>query len=314
LVAAVALTLAGLLMLTTAADQLIVGAGRVAQRLRVPPVLVGVVVIGLGTSAPEFVVSGIAAHRGNVPLAVGSLVGSNILNLTLILGIAALIAPIVVRSSVVRREAPLSVVAVAAFAATAAIGFGRLSGTLLASATVLALILLVRLGRTVSDQILPGEVAEFLDETCGANLVVESLRTLAGLAGTLIGAELVVSNAADIARRLGVPQLIVGFTLVALGTSLPELVTSIQAQRHGEADLLVGNLLGSNLFNSLAGGAIIGLASRSAPVTPVAFEVLAVMVLVSLVTWAVLFRGYRVSRAEGGLLLAIYVLVLPTLM
>ncbi len=311
---AVVLVLVGLVTLVTAADQLVVGAGRVAQRLRVAPVVVGVVVIGLGTSAPEFVVSGVAARRGHSALAIGNLIGSNILNLTLVLGIAALIAPVAVRSSVVRKEAPLSLGAVVAFAAAASLGLTRLAGTLLAVATTLALALLVRLGRTAFDQTLGQEVAEFLDDTPSHGLVIESCRTLVGLAGTLIGAELVVSGATDIARRLGVPQLIIGFTLVAIGTSLPELVTSIQAQRRGEADLLVGNLLGSNLFNSLAGGAIVGLSSRSSSVTAVSVELPAVMVLVSLVAWVVLFRGYRVTRVEGCFLLAVYAAIVPTLL
>jgi cation:H+ antiporter len=301
----------GLALLTVAADQLVLGAGRLSARLGVSPVVVGVVVIGLGTSAPEFVVSTLAAARGDTGLALGNLVGSNIINVTLILGVTALIAPVVVRSSVPRREAPLSVAGVTLFAAFALIGLGRAAGTVLAAAVVAALVLLVRLARTRPADPMPAEVGEFLDGTTPApRSGREAVRAVAGLAGTLVGAHLLVTSAAAIAQRAGVPQTVLGFTLVALGTSLPELVTSIQAQRRREADLLVGNLLGSNLFNSVAGGALVGLVNRGEPAR-LGYPVLAAMVAVGLLTWLVLYRRYRVSRVEAILLLVAYALTLP---
>ena len=147
------------------------------------------------------------------------------------------------------------------------------------------------------------EVGDFLDHTAPVpHLGRETLRAVAGLAGTLIGAQLLVVNAAAVAQRAGVPQTVIGFTLVALGTSLPELVTAVQAQRRRDADLLVGNLLGSNLFNSVAGGALVGLAGRDGPAR-LGYPVLAAMVAVSLLTWLVLYRRYRVSRVEAVALL-----------
>jgi cation:H+ antiporter len=307
----VALALVGLVLLTVAADQLVLGAGRLAARLGVAPVVVGVVVIGLGTSAPEFVVSGLAAARGDAGLALGNLVGSNIINVTLILGVASLVAPVVVRSSVPRREAPLSVVAVTLFAVFALIGLGRPAGVVLGVALVAALLLLVRLARTGPADPMPAEVGEFLDEPAPVvHLGQESVRAVLGLAGTLLGAQLLVANAATAAQRAGVPHTVVGFTLVALGTSLPELVTAIQAQRRRNADLLVGNLLGSNLFNSLAGGALVGLTGHRNPAR-LDYPVLAAMLAVSLLTWLVLYRRYRVSRLEATLLLVTYALTLP---
>lgn len=138
----------------------------------------------------------------------------------------------------------------------------------------------------------------------GTHLGREALRAVLGLAGTLLGAQLPVANAATAAQRLGVPQTVVGFTLVALGTSLPELVTAVKAQRRRNADLLVGNLLGSNLFNGLTGGAIVGLADHSP--AHIEYPVLAAMVAVILLTWLVLYRRYRVSRIEAALLLFAY--------
>jgi cation:H+ antiporter len=315
------LVVVGLVLLTVASDQLVLGTGWLAMRFRVSPVVVGVVVIGLGTSAPEFLVSGLASVRGDAGLATGNLIGSNVLNLTLILAVAALVAPVTVRSTVIRREAPLTVAATILFAVAAAIGLGVVTGGVLLVATIASLVVLVVLARRGAEPDLPAEVVEFLEEQPGAQSVArppshgvlrEVLRSAAGLGGTLLGAQLMVANAVTIAERLEVPQVVIGFTLVAIGTSLPELVTAVQAQRRGETDLLIGNLLGSNLFNSLAGGAIVGLATgvdahRTGP------DVLIGMVVVTLFSWALLFRGYRVSRVEAGLLLLAYLAVLPLL-
>lgn len=296
-----------------AADHLVVGAGRVARRLRLSPVVVGVVIIGLGTSAPEFLVSGLAAARGDGALAVGNLVGSNVVNVTLVLGLAGLLAPVVVRASVVRREAPLSVAAVVLFGLAVWCGLDLLAGVVLGVAGVAALIWLVRQARRESGPPMPAEVDEFLGEGTRPRFGRDIVRTFLGLAGTLAGAELLVVNAASLAERLGAPQVVVGFTLVAVGTSVPELVTAIQAQRRGESDLLVGNLLGSNLFNALFGGAIVGLAGgvRDAAV---GLPILGLMVLVAVVAWALLFRGRRLTRPEAILLLSIYVVTLPALL
>jgi cation:H+ antiporter len=310
----IGLALAGLILLTFAADHLVLGAARLAGRLHISPVVVGVVVIGLGTSSPEFLVSGLAATQGDAGLGLGNLVGSNILNLTLILGAAALIAPVAVRSSVVRREAPLSVAAVALFALLLRLRVDALMGTILAVGTVVAVGLLVRLARETPDPALGGEVSDFLDGKPRHRLPRETIRALLGLAGTIGGAQLLVTNAAEVAGRLGVSDVVIGFTLVALGTSLPELVTAVQAQRRGETDLLVGNLLGSNLFNSLAGGALVGLLTTRPGPGGVAPALLVAMVFISLLAWALLFRGYRVTRVEAGVLLIAYALTLPLLL
>src|SRR3954454_6951311 len=260
----------GLVVLTFAADHLVLASSRPAARLRISPVVIGVVVIGLGTSAPEFLVSGVAAARGDTGLAVGNIAGSNILNLTLVLGIAALAAPVVVTSQVIRREVPLAVGAVVLFSFLAWAGLNPLTGAVLAVAGVAAMVVLLRwAGQGRSKDVVADDAVEFAQANATVDLPVrparlptwfEPVRAILGLAGVLAGAQLLVSNASAIATKLGVPQVIVGFTLVALGTSLPELVTTVQAQRRGESDLVVGNLFGSNLFNSLAGGAVIGFA------------------------------------------------------
>lgn len=311
--------IAGLGLLAFAADHLVLGSARLAQRLRVSPVTIGVVVIGLGTSAPEFLVSGLAAARGDSGLAVGNIVGSNILNLTLLLGIAAMIAPIPVTSAVVRREAPLAVASVGLFGLLALVGLNRLAAGVLAVAGVAALWLMVRWARAGrAEPSLAGEAAEFLaaDGTDSRTpeprpVWREPVRAVLGLLGVLAGAQLLVVGASAIAESLGVSQVVIGFTLVALGTSLPELVTSVQAQRRGQSDLVIGNLLGSNLFNSLVGGSVIGFAG-GAPAGPEVALVVA-MVLSAALAWALLRRGLALTRAEGVILAFTYLAVVPLL-
>lgn len=308
----VALGVAGIVLLSVAADQLVLGSARLATRMRVAPVVVGIVIIGFGTSAPELLVSGAAARAGHTALAIGGLTGSNVLNLTLVLGLAGVTAPLTVRSTLVRREAPLAVGGVTLFAVFLLPGLGLVAGLVLAAALVVAVALLIRTSRTKPGDPLPGEAAEFVDGIAGHSLMREGTRALLGLVGTLTGAELLVDNAAEVAARLGVSQHVIGFTLVALGTSLPELVTSIQAQRRGESDLVAGNLLGSNLFNSLAGGAVIAFTNRGGPATG-PFAVNAVMVGVACVAWVLLARGHRLTRTESAVLILLYGLILPLL-
>lgn len=322
------LAVAGLLLLTVAADHLVLGASRLAHQLRIRPVIVGVVVIGLGTSAPELLVSGVAAARGDANIALGNIAGSNILNLTMVLGVAALVAKVTVKSTVIYREARLAVGAVLLFGLLAWTGLTVVAGAVLLVAAAGALWLLVRwagegeaipLSRDVVEHVERENIGTVTPAGRAAPTQRQPLawsgpvRTVLGLVGVLAGAQLLVVNAAAIATELGVPPLIIGITLVAVGTSLPELVTTIQAQRQGESDLLVGNLFGSNLFNSLVGGAVIALAApRSVPGTNVALVL--VMGLTAVAAWMLLRRSYSLTRPEGSVLLAAYVLTMPLLL
>ncbi len=315
-----ALAVAGLVLLTVAADHLVLGASRIAGRLRISPVVVGVVVIGLGTSAPEFLVSGVAAAQGSPGIAIGNIVGSNILNLTLILGVAALVAAVKVSSAVIRREVRLAVVSVALFAVVAWLGLTVWTGIALAVAAGTALWLLVRWARQGRNREVAEDATTFSETPAVVDVPVspgripawfEPIRALLGLAGVLTGAQLLVSNASHIAIRLGVSQIVIGLTIVALGTSLPELVTTIAAQRRGESDLVVGNLFGSNLFNSLAGGAVIGFATGTNAPTRPGWALLVAMMFAGLLAWALLRRGLRLTKVEGAVLVALCVASLP---
>jgi cation:H+ antiporter len=299
----------GLVLLTWAADHLILGSSRLGRQLRVSPVVIGVVVIGLGTSTPEFLVSGLAAARGDTGLAVGNIVGSNILNLSLLLGVAAVIAPVPVAASVIRREVPLAVAAVLLFGLLTLSGLDVRTAIVLAAACAAALWLLIRWAR--SSQPDPAPTEEVGEQT--GRWWIEPVRALLGLAGVLAGAQMLVVGASAAAAALGVSQAVIGFTLVAVGTSLPELVTTVQAQRRGEPDLVVGNLFGSNMFNSLAGGAVIGFADNAGPARGGAILV-AVMVSGALLAGVLLLRGRRLTRRHGVLLGLAYLATIPLLL
>jgi cation:H+ antiporter len=302
----------GLILLTFAADQFVIGATRVAARLRLSAVVIGALVIGFGTSAPEIVVSGLAAGRGQMDLAAGNVIGSNVANLTLVLGAAALVAPITVRSRTLKREAPLSLAAVLLFAVLLQGGLSTLEGAILAVALIggLAFVILSSRG---GDPDLEGEVGDYLSDAL-PRLGKESLRTILGLLAVLVSAQVLVLSASEVASQLGVSEGFIGFTVVAIGTSLPELATALQAARRNETDLIIGNLLGSNLFNATAVGAVIAFAGPADPVSgSLAGLATIVMVVVATIAFVFMITGRRVARTEGALLLLGYLVLLPFL-
>jgi len=302
----------GLTLLTYASDQFVIGAARVAAALRISPIVIGAVVIGFGTSAPEIVVSGLAAGRGQVDLGVGNIIGSNIANLTLVLGVAALVAPITVRSSTLKREAPLSLAAVITFAVLIQGGLHVIDGVILTIVLVGALTVILVSARG-GDPALAGEVTEYLTEA-KPPLRRESTRTVLALIAVVIAAQVLVVSATEIARTLGLAEGFVGVTIVAIGTSLPELATAVQAARRRETDLIIGNLLGSNLFNAGAVGSIVAFAGPSVALDP-SLTGLAALLMVGIGVVAMIFMisGTRVARSEGFVLLVGYLVALPLL-
>ncbi len=304
----------GLFVLVKAADVFVSGAARLSAALKVPPVIIGAAVIGFGTSAPEMVVSAIAAGQGKLDLAVGNVIGSNVANLSLVLGVASLLCLMNVSSGVLRKEAPLSTAAVLLFAVLVQGGLERWEGGLLLATLVAALVWLFTGNAKGQDSELLGEIEEFLDEDDPPSARQESLRAFIGLVGVIVGAQLAVTGASTIADELGLGEGFIAITLVAVGTSLPELTTAIAAARKGEDELIVGNLLGSNLFNSLAVGAIAGLVGPGTlDDERLASVGVGAMVLVALSAW--LFMGTRrtVEKWEGIALLGAYAVTLPLL-
>jgi cation:H+ antiporter len=294
---AVVQVLLGIALLTRAADEFVEGAANVANSLRVSPVVIGAVIVGFGTSAPELLVSGIAASDGNLDLGVGNVVGSNVANLTLVLGSAALIVPLIVAPSILAREAPLSLLAVLLFAFFTIDGMARWEGIVLLVCLVLALSWIIAGGR----------VEESVDVSLdgGGSTVGQFVRTVIGLLGTVLGAQLMVWGAMAIAEELNISGGLIGFTLVAVGTSLPELVTAVVAARKGETELILGNLLGSNLFNSLAVGGVIAIIGAGPIIDSKLASVGVIgMSLVAFSAWVFMVTLKRVHKMEAVVLMA----------
>lgn len=310
------LTLAALMigigLLAYAADQLVVGAARIAIVRNISPLLIGLVIVGFGTSLPELLVSTLAATGGDIEVAIGNIAGSNIANLSLLLGVGAMIVPISIDSATVRREVPLTVGAMVAFAVAVQGGINRFEGLVLLVAMAGALVWVSR--RTGSDDdALAVDTEEFTDGA-SHSLGVELARTIGGLVGTVAGAQLLLWSALDLVDRTGLGGGFIGATLVALGTSLPELVTVVQSARRRETDLIVGNLLGSNLFNGLAVAGVAGLLGPGV-VDNRALTLVAAggAVLVALVAGAAMSTRYRVERWEGAGLILLYLCFIPLL-
>lgn len=306
-----ALTLAGgLVLLVVAADQFVTGAARISLALRVSPIVVGAVVIGFGTSAPEILTAVLAAVEGSPELGAGSIVGSNIANLALIASVAALITPLAVHSSTLRREAPMATAAVLLFAVVLLAGLSVPAGIALLVLLVAAGVRIVR--GAAGDEDVLGDEARAAAERPHRPLP-EGLRTALGLAGTVAGAQLVVTGARDVALEIGLSEAFVGLTLVAVGTSLPELASAVQAARRGQTDLIVGNVLGSNLFNSLAAGGALAIIAPGDISAEVGVYAVTVMAATAVLAHALLATGRRLGRREAVLLLVVYAALLPFL-
>jgi len=249
----------GLVLLVAGADRLVGGSARLSRSLGLSPVVVGVVIIGFGTSMPELLVTLLAALEGVFDLGVGNIIGSNIANVLLVVGIAAVVGPVVISTTTLHREVPLSLLAVAAFALAIQGPLRRLDAVLLLvllAAIVSAILVLARRDLRSGER---SAVVASLADLDGPPVAAgrEVLWTLLGLTATLAGAQAVVLGGGAIASAAGLSEGLVGLTLVAVGTSLPELAAAVQAVRRRATDLLIGNVLGSNLFNALAVGPVI---------------------------------------------------------
>ncbi len=287
--------------LAFAADRFVLSASAVAILLGASPLFIGVVLVGVGTSLPDWLVSAFAAARGDDGIAAGNFIGSNTVNVGLALGIAALIAPLTVTASVLRREAVLSIIAVLAVSAALIGGIDRTEG--------LALLVALPIGFWIlrPDEVPPGDPS-----TVPSTLPRELAIVVVALAVTVAASRLLVGSAADVAVELGIPEAFIGLSLVAIGTSLPEIVVGAQAARRGQTDLVVGNVLGSNMVNSLG---IAGTAALLTPVAPLDSTGLGgatvLMAAFALVAGLLLATGRRLVRWEGLALVAVYCLTLP---
>lgn len=300
----------GLVLLVWSADRFVEGSASAASHFGMPPLLIGMVIVGFGTSAPEMVVSALAASQGNPGIALGNAYGSNITNIALILGITALISPIAVHSQVLRKELPILTAATAL--AAWQVWDGEIDGfDALVLLVVFAGVMVwaIRQGMQKAEDALGTEIEQEL-KVRGMPIRRALFWLVAGLVLLIVSSRILVWGAVEIARGLGVSDLIIGLTVVAVGTSLPELASSVIAARKGEHDIALGNVLGSTLFNTLA---VVGIAGTIQPLGfgPEVFNRdMLVMAALTLLLFAIGFgfRGPgRINRIEGGFLLACYV-------
>jgi cation:H+ antiporter len=305
--------IAGLVLLVAGAEVLVRGAAKLAAQFGIPPLVIGLTVVAFGTSAPETAVSVQAAFNNSGDLAIGNVIGSNIANVLLILGMTALVAPLIVSRQLIRLDVPIMIGASLVVYALAWDGsLSRLDGAILFAGVLSYTGFLIISSRRDKAAAADDEFAkEFgLNEPAKPYTWLINLGLIiAGLVLLVTGSNFLVEGAVQLARALGLSELVIGLTVVAIGTSLPELATSIMAAIKGERDIAVGNIVGSNIFNLLC---VLGLASMISPeAIKVAANALAfdfpVMIAVAVACLPIFFAGYRINRWEGLLFLAYYV-------
>ena len=290
----------GLVLLLLGAEAFVRGAAALALRLGLSPLAVGLTVVAFGTSAPELVVSLNAALTGHGGLAVGNVVGSNIANLGLILGACVLLRAAAVERGLLRIHVPVMLAVSALLAALLIDGhLSRFDGAMLSLG--MAAYLYTTLRPADGDDALPAEV----DESSGAPAWKTGLMTVLGLTALVGGGHLLIGGAVGLAETLGVPEAIIGLTVVAIGTSLPELATSLVAAVRGHSDMAVGNVVGSNIFNVLG---VLGISALVMPLSMGAVEPrdIAVMLAAAVLAAGLMWTGYRLARWEGAVLLGGY--------
>jgi cation:H+ antiporter len=300
------LFLLGLIVLYYGAEWLIEGASSLALQYGIRPVVVGLTVVALGTSMPEFLVNSFAAFGGEHHLALGNIIGSNICNIALILGTSALVLPLAVTPQILRKEYPFMVATMVVFYVMALDGLiNQTDGLLLVTLLVGLLVYLYREAqRSGPDALIDDVESEVQTGDPNASSARKALLLGGGTLGLALGAHLMVDSAVHIANTMGVDHVIIGLTIVAIGTSLPELAASMVGAIKAETDMSVGNVLGSNLLNVLF---VVGFVSLANPlrVEPSSLTIhFPVMIAFSLVLLPIAWTQYQISRAEGGVLLA----------
>ena len=302
--------IAGFILLIWSADRFIIGAAATARNFDVPPLIIGLTIVGFGTSAPEMMVAGFAAYDGSPAMAIGNALGSNIANITLVLGVAALISPLDIHSRIVKKELPLLLVATLMALALLRDGtLSQLDGFILLSLLILLMWWITRQGiRNQSEDALTDE---YIEELPGKMSTSHALFWLvAGLVLLTISSKILVWGAVNVATDLGVSELVIGLTIIAIGTSLPELAASITGALKNEHDIAIGNVIGSNLFNTLGVLAIPGLIAPSTLAEGILERDMPVVLILTIMLFVMAygFRGEgRINRLEGGLLLSAFI-------
>ena len=306
------LLLVGFLFLIKGADGFVSGASSIAKKFSIPPLIIGLTIVAFGTSAPEAAVSVTAALKGQNDMAIANVVGSNIFNFLVVIGLTSIVKPIKVQKSTIIKEFPFVTLACFVLAvishdtrfqdgATQNM-LSRADGYILLALFAIFMYYLIEMALTSKDQAQEDEVEEIA-------LSKSILYSILGIAGIVIGGQLVVNSASNIALAWGMSENLVGLTIVSVGTSLPELVTSIVAARKGESDIAIGNAVGSNVFNLLF---VLGISAsiHSIAVHPIVFYDMLVMILTTLLAYLLSATKRTISRGEGVVLSSLYVVYL----
>lgn len=301
------LLIIGLALLVWSSDIFIDGAASTAKHLSISPLVIGVVVLGFGTSMPEVVVAVLASLDNSPGLAVGNAVGSNIANIGLVLGFTALIAPIVVKSSILKRELPvLLAISIGAYLLVLDGHLGFYDGIILVIALIAVMGWMIKANKALDPKDpLADDTQHELDEMPELSKNKALLFLIAGLVILMISAKMMVSGAVDIAHYFEVPEVVIGLTIIAIGTSLPELAAAISAARKNEADLMIGNIVGSNLFNILAVLAVPALLAPSILDSSVLYLDMPIMLgfTLAMLLMAIPRKGKAVIQKSQGILL-----------
>lgn len=292
----------GFILLIKGADCFVDGSAGVAHKLRVSSMVIGLTVVAMGTSAPECAVSIAAAFRGENTVAISNVVGSNIFNLMIVCGVCSVIMPLSVKASTLKKEFPISILAAAALLAMSYLGMeiGRGEGLLLLAGFIAFLVWLVRGAKRDRS-----EAQEDAGEIKSLSAVMCLVYIVIGIIAIVMGGDIVVDSAIKIAENFGLSQTLIGLTIVAMGTSLPELVTSIVAAKKGEDDMAIGNVIGSCIFNILL---VLGIAGTISPMEVLMENMIDAIILIgmSIIVWIFAWSGKRISRTEGAVMVAIY--------
>ncbi|MCC8030026.1 MAG: calcium/sodium antiporter [Lachnospiraceae bacterium] len=285
----------GFVFLIKGADFFVDGAASIAQKLKVPGLIIGMTVVAMGTSAPECAVSITASVRGSNGMAISNVIGSNVFNLLVVCGMCALFSPLVIKKNTLRREFPFSILAAAILLVLGAVGMSvnRVEGVILLIVFAFFLAWMVLSARKVmgrEHEAVPAEMKELSNTRC-------LLYVIGGIAGIVAGGQMVVNSAETIALRFGMSETLVGLTICSIGTSLPELVTSIAAARKNQVDLALGNVIGSNIFNILLVG---GLATAISPIAVTRSNLADLGFLIAVSAYILLLVWKRQELRWGG--------------
>jgi len=308
-VATIVFLILGLVLLIGGAEYLVRGASNLAISAGISSLVVGLTVVAFGTSSPELAVSVMSAWNGQADLALGNVIGSNIFNVLVILGLSAVIVPLVVAQQLVRFDVPLMIGASVLLFLLGMDGkIGRIDGILLFSCVVSYTVFLIRQSRRENSAAVKAEYESEFAAKAKPGVLKNIALVVIGLAGLMLGSKWLVDSAVTIAQSFGVSELVIGLTIVAAGTSMPEVATSVVAAVRGERDIAVGNAVGSNIFNILC---VLGLSSTVSPAgigvssAALRFDI-PVMIAVAVACLPVFLTGYRISRGNGVAFLAFY--------